>query len=113
MPLYVEMVFCLANNSLLFNNEDTRIPTTSKRTRQQYKPWSLQNEKKAYTTFSRPYSIGSRRDAHFLVLSFERCFLWRRNMILLREGPKAKLQVPEKKVIKKIFEPNTRRLLSG
>jgi hypothetical protein len=33
-------------------------------------------------------------------------------MVSLREARKTKLQVPEKKVIKKIFEPNTRRLLS-
>jgi hypothetical protein len=32
----------------------------------------------------------------------------------LTEGSrKTELQVPEKKVIKKLFEPNTRRLLSG
>lgn len=34
-------------------------------------------------------------------------------MVLLREGRKTKLQVPGKKVIKKIFAPNTRGLLSG
>jgi hypothetical protein len=34
-------------------------------------------------------------------------------MVLLREGRKTKLQIPEKKVIKKIFEPNKRSLLSG
>jgi hypothetical protein len=34
-------------------------------------------------------------------------------MFLLREGRKTKLQVPEKKVIKKIFDSNIRSLLSG
>lgn len=34
-------------------------------------------------------------------------------MVLLREDRETKLQVTGKKVIKKIFEPNTRGLLSG